>query len=621
MKENYASVYDVKLDQIKALGGTGDKNKYDSVYQEELEMLRLLEEGGGGGGEGVTPAQVRAIVEGYNYTTMAAVEAKDYMNQKKLTLNGDATAIVDENGNVLTYTQIKALVDNKALFVYMLVDNAFYIPCGDMVVPSGHNAVEFSSAFIVSGEASIARIIIDTENEVIYEQYWLADKDWVNRQGFLKEHQSLAGYATENWVENKHYLTEHQSLADYALKSEIPSLDGYATENWVNGQGYLTEHQSLAGYATENWVENKHYLTEHQQLKTINNQSIIGTGNIEIGGETSGITEAECRSIVEGYDYATKGEIPSLDGYATENWVLSQKYLTEHQSLAGYATENFVTSQGYLTEHQSLAGYATENWVTSQGYLAEHQSLDNYALKSEIPSLAGYATENWVENKGYLTEHQSLAGYATENWVNEQGFLTEHQSLAGYALKSEIPSLDGYATENWVENKGYLTEHQSLAGYATENFVTSQGYLTEIPSEYAKKTDIPSVEGLASEQYVNDELAKKQNTITDLATIRSGAALGATAIQEHQSLKTINGESIVGTGNIEIQGGSGTTPEQVREIVEGYNYTTLATVESQGYLKEVPAIYAKVVMLTQAEYNALSTKDEHTLYIITDAAE
>lgn len=33
----------------------------------------------------------------------------------------------------------------------------------------------------------------------------------------------------------------------------------------------------------------------------------------------------------------------------------------------------------------------------------------------------------------------------------------------------------------------------------------------------------------------------------------------AAALTEHQTLKTINSQSIVGTGNIEIQGGSGTT--------------------------------------------------------------
>lgn len=43
-------------------------------------------------------------------------------------------------------------------------------------------------------------------------------------------------------------------------------------------------------------------------------------------------------------DYAMRRDIPSLNGYATENWVENQGYLTEHQSLAGYATETYVTN-------------------------------------------------------------------------------------------------------------------------------------------------------------------------------------------------------------------------------------------------------------------------------------
>lgn len=43
----------------------------------------------------------------------------------------------------------------------------------------------------------------------------------------------------------------------------------------------------------------------------------------------------------------------------------------------------------------------------------------------------------------------------------------------------------------------------------------------------------------------------KQDAISDLATIRSGAAAGATAIQ---SVKTINGQTIVGEGNVDIDG-------------------------------------------------------------------
>lgn len=76
------------------------------------------------------------------------------------------------------------------------------------------------------------------------------------------------------------------ALEDYYTKDEvdnlIPDLTGYATEEWVEEQGYLTEHQSLEGYATEEWVGEQGYLTEHQSIKTINGQSLIGTGDITI---------------------------------------------------------------------------------------------------------------------------------------------------------------------------------------------------------------------------------------------------------------------------------------------------------------------------------------------------
>ena len=118
----------------------------------------------------------------------------------------------------------------------------------------------------------------------------------------------------------------------------------------------------------------------------------------------------------------------------------------------------------------------------------------------------------WGEIKGDISKQTDLVELTTDldtsikGWVTEQGFLTEHQDLSDYALKSEIPSLDGYATENWVNNQGYLTEHQDL-------------------SEYALKTEIPDVSGYVQET----------------------------------NLKTINGESLVGEGDIVIQ----TTAENI----------------------------------------------------------
>lgn len=54
--------------------------------------------------------------------------------------------------------------------------------------------------------------------------------------------------------------------------------------------------------------------------------------------------------------------------------------------------------------------------------------------------------------------------------------------------------------------------------------------------------------------YFDDSRWKtKQDVISDLESIRDGAAKGATALQEHQQLKTINGESIIGSGDITIK--------------------------------------------------------------------
>lgn len=68
---------------------------------------------------------------------------------------------------------------------------------------------------------------------------------------------------------------------------------------------------------------------------------------------------------------------------------------------------------------------------------------------------------------------------------------------------------------------------------------------------------------------IEQQIAEKQDVISDLATIREGAAKGATAIQEHQDLsgkqdklvsgtniKTINGQDVLGEGDIVIEGGN-----------------------------------------------------------------
>lgn len=192
--------------------------------------------------------------------------------------------------------------------------------------------------------------------------------------------------------------TDMENKAD---KSDIPSLSGYATEQWVENKHYLTEHQSLSGYATEQWVENKGYLTEHQHLKTINNISLVGDGNIEIG--TGGTTDLS--------NYYTKGETNDL---------LDDKLdVTAYTptDLSNYYNKSEVNS--LLDDKLDATAYTptdlSQYWTSAQTQSAITQSV------------SGYATQQWVQNQGYLTEHQSLSGYATTaTTTNINNSLTAH---------------------------------------------------------------------------------------------------------------------------------------------------------------------------------------------------
>ena len=99
----------------------------------------------------------------------------------------------------------------------------------------------------------------------------------------------------------------------------------------------------------------------------------------------------------------------------------------------------------------------------------------------------------------------ALTAYSTTEDVNV--------AIAQAISDISIPSLDGYATEQFVISKIAEAKLEGgdvdLTGYATEAWVNEQGFLTE-----------------------HQDITGKQDVIIDLDTIRSGASLGATALQE-----------------------------------------------------------------------------------------
>ena len=141
---------------------------------------------------------------------------------------------------------------------------------------------------------------------------------------------------------------------------------------------------------------------------------------------------------------------------------------------------------------------------------AVNVDLTDYAKKTDIPDVSHFISEIPAE-------------YITESELNAKGYLTEHQSLTNYYTKAETYSkaeVDGlipdtsrfitevpaeYVTETELNAKGYLTSVAwgDITGKPTLATVATSGSYNDLTN----KPTIPSIEGLATEQYVNDAIA------------------------------------------------------------------------------------------------------------------
>lgn len=142
------------------------------------------------------------------------------------------------------------------------------------------------------------------------------------------------------------------------------------------------------------------------------------------------------------------------------------------------------------------------------------------------------------------------------------------------ALKNKLSGLNNYDDTEIVQAVQSLQEQFNTlvsgnASKAVESFNEIVAFLEGIEDNQSLDSIIASIE---------QQIADKQDKISDLDAIRSGAALGTTSLQEHQdvshlatktevgrkqdklvsgtNIKTINGQNILGEGDIEIEGGN-----------------------------------------------------------------
>lgn len=188
-------------------------------------------------------------------------------------------------------------------------------------------------------------------------------------------------------------------LSNIATKDEIPILDGYAKEDWVRRQGYLKTHQSLVGYAKKSDLPTD-YVKESDLSEYVKVSAISSALNDY--AKKSSLSEYVKTSTFNNKlnSLVTKADI---NGYATQEWVNEQGFLTESQDLSEFATKTDLKDYVKITSlNNTLNGYAKKNSVYTQNesdlkFLSKIDASDIYLTKTSADDQ--FASKQMVERE------------------------------------------------------------------------------------------------------------------------------------------------------------------------------------------------------------------------------
>lgn len=270
-------------------------------------------------------------------------------------------------------------------------------------------------------------------------------------------------------------------------------------------------------------------------------------------------------------DYALKSDIPTKVSELTND----SNFVTEAEvsgDLAGKADKTYVDEQ--LATKQPVGDYATKTELAGKADSSVVESLSTQVATntSDISIIKTKQEEDGDKidslDKEMATKQDLLVSGTNIKTINSQSLLGEgNLEISGSGGTTDYTQLTNKPQINSVELSGNKSLSDLGIPTKTSELTNDSGFLTSIPDEYVTETEL------------NAGLGNKQDTLV------SGT-----------NIKTVNGESLLGSGNIDIESvsnpvtyGSGTQP-QVHTIL----------------------------VVTQSEYDAISSKDPNTQYLIVE---
>lgn len=330
-------------------------------------------------------------------------------------------------------------------------------------------------------------------------------------------------------------------------------------------------------------------------------------------------------------DYALKSDIPTKVSELTND----SNFVTEAEvsgDLAGKADKTYVDEQ--LATKQPVGDYATKTELAGKADSSVVESLSTQVATntSDISIIKTKQEEDGDKidslDKEMATKQDLLVSGTNIKTINSQSLLGEGNIVIDSG--SNIPYL-------FINSSTHLAGDFAAVKNAIANKTPFEIYYVNILGYgdiAAPEVCFVSGENIQATFYFESTTANHTVVQTTITPTGVSADTSYHSYQEQlvsgTNIKTINGESILGEGNLEISGGGGTTDytqltnkPQINsvELSGNKSLSDLGIQPAGNYIEAGTGTQPQIetiTVLTQAEYNSLSTKDPNTQYLIVE---
>ena len=305
---------------------------------------------------------------------------------------------------------------------------------------------------------------------------------------------------------------------NYAKKSELPSVEGLITESKADGK-YSSKSLETTVSSLDEKVRNLE-AKEDNDRQTLS----ITDRTITISGSNSSVTVPEqdlsslaTKADVE-RDYAKKSELPSVNGLISET-TADERYLPKAKEESLATKEELDVVKGKVTALESkedsdkqtlsIDGRTISISGSNSSVTVPEQDLSSLATKADVELT--YAKKEQVEKLASKSEIEGLRKLVTGSKVDTSGFITSDDADSKYARKdvmettyakkSELPSVEGLITETRADGK-YLEKSKEETLATKEEVKAIKDRLPELTDgeKLAKASDIPSLANYATKE-------------------------------------------------------------------------------------------------------------------------